>query len=289
MRFLLMPNIDKAHAAECCDAIAQKLRHLGGEVATHARYKASLSPEHYAFDEDFDAMMAHCDVVIAVGGDGTIIHYGKHAVAFDKPILGVNVGRLGFVAGLEPNELELLSGLFDGSHRVEKRMLLSAHIMGGGREEEEYLALNDVVISNESIARMVELHVSYNGKQRIAEYRADGLIVATPTGSTAYTLSAGGPVIDPSIFSLLLTPICPHSLFSRTIVFAPEAQLEIREFHHNRERIRLTVDGERSIVLRKEEYLSVGKADREIKMIHLKQRPFCEVLNEKIIERRFYR
>ena len=283
-----MPNIKKEHAADCCDAIAQKLLQLGGEVVTHARYKTNLCQERYAFDEDFDAMLARCDMVIAVGGDGTIIHYAKHAVAFDKPILGVNVGRLGFVAGLEPDELELLSGLFDGNYLLEKRMLLSAHVMGGSRSEEEYLALNDVVVSNESIARMVDLCVSYNGK-RIAEYHADGLIVATPTGSTAYTLSAGGPVIDPSIFSLLLTPICPHSLFSSTIVFAPDSRLEIREYNHNRERIHLTVDGEKSIVLGKEEYLSVEKADREVRMVNLKQRAFCEVLNEKIIERRFYR
>ncbi len=289
MKFLLMPNIDKKNAVECSNRIAKNLREMGGAVYTLTEYAQHLSPAYFTFGDNFEALLACCcDVLIAVGGDGTIIRYAKHAMRHDKPVLGVNVGRLGFVAGLEPNELELLSMLFDKSYETEKRMLLSARILGGDKEEEEYIALNDVVVSNEAIARMVELYVTYNGT-RIAEYRADGLIVATPTGSTAYTLSAGGPVIDPAIFSLLMTPICPHSLFSRTIVFAPDSKLEIHEYNPGIERLHLTVDGEKSIALEEGEYLSVERAGREVQMINLKKRAFCEVLNEKIIERRFYR
>ena len=288
MKVLLMPNIEKEHAAECCDEIAEKLCALGGEVWTLSKYRPVFQSPHYQFDEDFYTLLSACDLVIAVGGDGTIIHYAKHAVLYGKRILGVNVGRLGFVAGLEPDQLSMLSGLFRGDYLTEKRMLLSVQIMGGEREKEEYLALNDLVVSKTSISRMVELNVHYN-KKLIAQYRADGLIVATPTGSTAYTLSAGGPVIDPSIFSLLMTPICPHSLFSRTIVFSPESRLEVYEYPHSREPICLTLDGEQSILLEENEYISVGKADREVQMINLKKQAFCEVLNEKIIERRFYR
>ena len=288
MKFLLMPNIEKEHAAECCNGIAEKLCALGGEVWTLSKYRPFFPLSCYQFGEDFFKLLSACDLVIAVGGDGTIIHYAKHAVAYGKRLLGVNVGRLGFVAGLEPDQLPLLSGLFCEDYLTEKRMLLSVRILGGERENEEYLALNDAVVSKSSISRMVELTVHYNQKP-IAEYRADGLIVATPTGSTAYTLSAGGPVIDPAIFSLLMTPICPHSLFSRTIVFSPESRLEIYEQTQSREPICLTLDGEQSILLEENEYVSVGKSDREVQMINLKKQAFCEVLNEKIIERRFYR
>ena len=224
-----------------------------------------------------DSNMAESDLVIAVGGDGTIIHAAKKAALCKKPVLGINTGRLGYMAGLEFNELEKLSALINSNYIVQKRMLLKVTL-----GENIFYCLNDAVVSKGAISRMLDIIVTCNNSKDI-EYRSDGLIIATPTGSTAYSLSAGGPVLDPSINGILLTPICPHSLFARPVVLNPQTIVKVsispRSGHH----AFLTIDGEKAFKINSDDVITIEKAtDFEAELIRIKSDSFLQVLNGKM-------
>lgn len=249
------------------------------------RYRMDFPESGVQFCEDFYQGLAACDIVVAVGGDGTIIHAAKHAAMAGKPVLGINVGRLGFVAGLEADELEKLEGLVTGKYAVENRMLLQVDTALDDVHQ-TYYALNDAVISRGSLSRILDFKVLFNSAN-MCGYRADGLIFSTPTGSTAYSLSAGGPVIDPSMECILLTPICPHSLFARSYIFDEKARLSIRAGVMDGEAdVLLTVDGESGIAVPAGETISVTRCDADACLIKIKQMSFYDVLGKKLVDRR---
>lgn len=255
------------------------------EIFLYAKYRDYFDIQAIHFYEDFSDMVRECDAVITIGGDGTIIHAAKHAAAAAKPILGINLGRIGFVAGLEIDELDKLKYLISGDYKVENRMLLKVTVHTATGEREIY-ALNDAVVSRGSLSRMVDLSVSYTGS-KVTQYRADGLIVSTPTGSTAYSLSAGGPVIEPEMRCMVLTPICAHSLFSRSVIFGPDEKLSISASTRDGEgNAYLTVDGETSVLLRERDVIDILPAAHSVRLIKLKNKGFYEILNEKLSERR---
>lgn len=278
MNILLMPNLDKPNAAACTAAVAGKLISAGASVAMSLRYRELLPLPGVSYGEFFPTL-AESDAIIAIGGDGTILHAAKHAVDEDKPLLGVNVGRLGFMAGLEVGELDLLERLLTGDYHVEERMMLDCihHSQGG---QQEHLALNDVVLSNGAVSRMIELDVHCAGRP-VVSYRADGAILSTPTGSTAYALSAGGPIVEPSINCICLTPICSHSLFNRTVLFAENQTVQIRPSQLNRNPIYLTVDGEEGGQLAPGDVLEVKRSRKHLRLICLKDQSFYETLSQK--------
>lgn len=279
MKFGVIPSAEKdkglAHTAEVC----RRLLELHGTVLMPDYTAKQISLDGLQFfkiDEIYDA----ADMIIVLGWDGTILHAAKKAAVRQLPVLGINVGRLGFMAGLELNELDRLEKLVQGDYELDNRMMLSVTV---GDVFIGY-ALNDVVISKGAISRLIDIRVDCS-KRLVGNYRADGLIVFTPTGSTAYSLSAGGPVIDPEFESIGLTPICPHSLISRTILFSPDAeiymvpeQLEDREAH-------LIVDGQRVMQLKSDVCVQVARAKRKTHLVRLKDISFYEVLNNKMNER----
>jgi len=278
MKAFIMPNLDKKNASECTKKVIDKLNKLGVESMLDEKYR-NIFEDCSAVFADFFAGIYEADFVIAIGGDGTIIHSAKHAVEYDKPLLGINVGRLGFMAGLEMDELPDLQGLVSKSYNIQKRMLLKCKHYSDGVVN-EYLALNDVVVSNGALSRIIDLDVLTNGK-KIVSYRADGIILSTPTGSTAYALSAGGPIIEPSLNCISLTPICPHSLVTRTVIFSDEKTLVIRGSSLNLHPIYITVDGEQGARLEKEDYIEISKSQKKVKLICLNDKTFYEVLNQK--------
>lgn len=236
------------------------------------------------FYDNFTKMLSDCDIVIAVGGDGTIIHCAHHAAAMEKPILGINIGRLGFVAGLETNELDELKNLVDGNFTIEERMMLEIKLVNNGVPETHY-ALNDAVLARGALSRILDLKVNFNDKN-VCDYRADGLIISTPTGSTAYSLSAGGPVIDPSISCILLSPICPHSLLTRSVIFGPDARLSVLASSNYDSEMFLTIDGDTAILINDKQQIEFSRAKQTVRIIKLKDNNFYEVVNEKLAERR---
>lgn len=223
-------------------------------------------------------VLEECDIGVILGGDGTIIHAAKNAACYGKAVLGVKLGRLGFMADLEFSDTSFLNHLFTGKYVVEKRMMLS--VQGGGRS---YCCLNDAVLSKGSLARIIDFSLSAGGLPA-AHYRGDGVIVSTPTGSTAYSLSAGGPVVDPLIESILVTPICPHSLSARPILFQPEAQLSLSFEERRGCDVYLTIDGEEAVCIGPGEEITITRAEVEAQFIRIRNTPFYTVLNNKMAE-----
>ena len=195
-------------------------------------------------------------------------------------MIGVNVGRLGFAAEVEPDNIGDLKRLLTGDFTVQNRMLLDVSV--GGKT---YLAVNEANIARGQLSRMIDISVSLDNSP-ISSYHADGLLFSTPTGSTAYALSAGGPVIYPEMQCLLLTPVCPHSLISRSVVFGSEAVLTARVKVNDNNPAVLSIDGERNIRITPDDVVTIKKSDKSLKLITLYDRNFYQLLNEKLKERK---
>ena len=233
---------------------------------------------------DLTAALAGSDAAIAIGGDGTIMHVAKAAAAARCPVLGVNGGRLGFLAGIEPEELDALEGLLAGTYTVDERALLAVtvHTAAGSRT---LLAMNEAVVARGSLSRLVDVCVTAAGRS-VMTCRGDGVIVATPTGSTAYSLSAGGPVVDPAVACTLITPVCPHSVDSRARVLPAHVPLCIRATAADGEQAFITVDGEENIPLGPADTVTVAPADLTARLIRLTGTDFYDGLRHKLSDRR---
>lgn len=282
MKIFLMPNFEKSHAAECTHAVCEKLLSLSAVVLMRKEHRVYVDVPGVCYGEA-EEWMKCCDVILVIGGDGSIIHMAKWALKDKKPTLGINAGRLGFLAGIEPTELELLGRLITGEYSVEERMLLEITLEESG-EIRRFLALNDVVINKGLLTSMVELNVSCAGHDVIS-YRSDGLIFSTPTGSTAYTLSAGGPIIDSSMEAIAMTPLSPHSLFDRTILFGAEKELLVTRSPGFYGETVMIIDGEDAIALPQKMRITIRRADQKAILLNINGKPFYEVLNEKFATR----
>ncbi len=284
MKFAFHVNLTRKHAYEVTCNVIKELERLGGEIYMPLEQKESFKDSGAVFTDN-ETAVAECDVLIAIGGDGTFIHAAHDAAKYDKEILGINAGNLGFLAGLEKQELHLLSNLTEGNYEIDRRMMLCAeHYIDGELVGKNY-CLNDVVIARGVSMRMCDINVVYDSKDSYT-YHADGLIVATPTGSTAYSLSAGGPVLDPSIESITTTPISTHSLFSRSIIFKPETRLELSVTNCELCQPLLSCDGENAINVTPGSRILVRRAHRNSKIIRIKSDSFTDILYNKLIERR---
>lgn len=272
----IIPNLTRKNAKSVTAELISKLNELEIQCVADEKLKEELNDLNIKY-LPFDEMSEKCDVIISVGGDGTMLHCAKYG----KPVLGVNAGRLAFMAGIEPTELELLSELKSGNYSVDKRMMLKAVVSKDGRQIAEKLCINDVVAARGEQIKMIEVTVRCNGNI-INDYFTDGIIISTPTGSTAYNLSAGGPVVDPQIESMLMTPICTHSLFSRALIFKPDTELSIT---CNSDNINVSCDGD-TLKLEKGCVITVTKAPVYGEFIRIKTDTFLDVLNNKLAQRR---
>ena len=221
------------------------------------------------------------DLVIVLGGDGSILAASRSCSAAGVPILGINLGRLGYMSELEADELSQLSKLFTGEYTVQSRSMLDVSIKrANGALQGRCVALNDAVVTG-SIAKMIEFEL-WERDEIVTSYRADGLIVATPTGSTAYSLSAGGPVIDPRTDCICVTPVCPHSLTAKPMVFAGDAKLGIKNIHVRDKKLLLTVDGKMTYDLYRGDVVHIEKSVTETKLIRFCSQGFYNTLRQKM-------
>ena len=224
--------------------------------------------------------LPHADVIICFGGDGTILHMAKTATRHNLPILGVNIGTMGFMAELEVSELQELARLASDDYTLDSRMMLDVTVQ---RERDiifHELCLNDVVITKGAVARIVHLRVSCDDVEAM-ECGGDGIIVATPTGSTAYSLSAGGPIVEPDAHSILITPICAHDMVSRSIVASDRRTIKVELTRNARRNGFLSVDGGKALKMIMGDTAIVRKSQNETKLIRLKKRSFYDVVNAK--------
>ncbi len=278
MKVALIPNLDKVGAEKCTAEIIKILKNSGDEVFVHENLRDKFSgaetlSHHYE-------LAARSDVIITVGGDGTILHAAKHAAAFDVPILGINMGRLGYLAGLEAQDIEKIPEVIRGSGQTEERKMLSCSVNGNPLP---YVALNDGIIACRDI-RAIDFTVDINGSGAYP-HRADGIIIATPTGSTAYSLSAGGPIVDPTLNCMIFTPICPMSLYDRAVIYSGGTEISVRIKDRDHGKFVLTLDGNKPIEIDENDVVSFSVAKRSIRLIRMGKTSFYDVVSKKLIVR----
>ncbi|MBQ8183527.1 MAG: NAD(+)/NADH kinase [Clostridia bacterium] len=280
MNFYVLPNMTRANTFSVTSDVLNKIQELN--------CTAYLSEEHRSVFGDKDGVIyskveegiSSCDMVIAVGGDGTFINAAKVAVNNSKPLICVNAGKLAYLACLEADELHLLHNVINGEYVTEKRMMLYVTVVDKDGEILYHSnCVNDAVVSRSGNIRIMNLSVFCNGAPLI-DFLADGAIVATPTGSTAYSLSAGGPVVEPSVESILVTPVCPHSVFSRSIVLGGSSQLEL--IHDNSGEAILSCDGQEAVLIPENAKVTVKRSDACVSFIKIKSDTFIDILNKKI-------
>lgn len=270
----VLPNLDKRGAAQAVEKMGKLFKEWG--------YTAYLPDNicgtdyiHLPEEEIYNA----ADIIVTVGGDGTIIRYAKLAAKVGKPVLGVNAGRMGFLANVEPGELDILKKLKTGEYSIEKRMLLDIDVMENGKLKGNFTAMNDAVITGGFISRIIDIK-AYFGEDYIS-YRADGLIIATPTGSTAYSLSAGGPIVDPISENICITPICSHTIAARPIMLSKNAVVKFKAQSLKKSDVFFSVDGRRATEIKPHTEIFVKKSDYSVKFIRFNNKSFYKTLSEK--------
>ena len=279
----IIPNLDKDIDLKVTSQIVQALARYGAaacfdhaiedRVTAQALRGAVFLPE--------TEILSRADCVIVLGGDGTMLRAAQGVAMCGLPMLGINLGNIGYMTQLEANELSLLEQVVNRQYEIDKRMMLEIKLEGQDGEIRRLTALNDAVISKAGMSSgLAELELLCNGS-RIISYRADGVIIATPTGSTAYSFSAGGPIVDPSIEIVMATPISPHSLFNRSIIFEGSSQLVIRVCDQSCE-VALNADGQLISRLTAGGYVTISKSEHKANFISLKNNSFYKVLREKL-------
>lgn len=281
MKIALFPNLNNQNVKQLSEEVLSALLMLGVDVKVA---DCTVDDINTPLFPNKNELIDFCDVAIAVGGDGTIINVAKSCAIKNKLVLGINAGRLGFMSGLEKNELDLLKNLVLGEYEIEERMMIKVHLEDNGNVE-EYYCLNDAVVSRGDLARLIDISVLCDDKI-VTQNRGDGMIIATPTGSTAYSMAAGGPIVSPDNSCFVATPICPHSLLNRSIVFSSDKKLEIRVSNDKNNNAFLSIDGEKSVPINEDTKIYINKEENIVKLIKLKPDNFYDVLNRKIIERR---
>ncbi len=225
------------------------------------------------------------DMILVLGGDGSIIRAAHRAAKLKVPILGINLGRVGYLAEINVDEMERLGQIFTGDYMIEHRMMLEVIPMRNGvLTTNPRVALNDAVISHGRVSRLLDTEIICDGSS-LGCYRSDGFIVTTPTGSTAYSLSAGGPILDPSLRGIGLTPICPHSLMARPILVSEESEIEIRYLSRTEETAHLTLDGEEAAELLPGDNVMVHRSSLTTPLVRMNRehkKSFFDILREKM-------
>ncbi len=245
-------------------------------------FRNEEKPEGYGLEiRPLQQELRGADMIIAFGGDGTILHLSKTAAHRDVPVLGINLGSLGFMAELEQQEIGRLCELCNGNYLTESRMMLDVSVIRDGRVIYTNLALNEAVITRGTVSRVIRLHIfTENGK--LVDVAGDGVIVASPTGSTAYSLSAGGPVVEPTARNFVVSPICAHSVHANSYVLSPERIITVQTEKTGYKPIFLSVDGGRAFSLKNGDAVQISQSKYDTKLVRLSNRSFCEILQRKM-------
>ena len=282
MKIVVSPNPYRDKQFKNARQACSILREAGAEVALCLPFDVDKTFEipHDLRFQDIQKEIKTADMLICFGGDGTILHMAKAATRRGVPLLGVNIGTMGFMAELESTELEKLAMLATGEFTTEKRMMLDVTVQRNRDILFHDICLNDAVITKGVIARIVHLSVKCDGVQAM-ECGGDGVIVATPTGSTAYSLSAGGPIVEPEANNIIITPICAHEVGSRCIVASDRRVVTVEMVRNARRNAYVSVDGGRAFRLNLGDVVTVQKSHLETKLVRLKERSFYDVVNAK--------
>ncbi len=269
------------HYAKTLRTLLTHLRRHDVQILVDDTANASLKGE--AGEEvSLETMAERCDLVIVVGGDGSLLHAARALAEAEVPLLGINLGRLGFLVDISPLEMATrLDEILAGEFTEAPRFLMQAQIKRGNKVIGESYAMNDVVLHIHEVVRMIEFQTYIDG-QFVNTQRADGLIVSTPTGSTAYALSGGGPILHPSLNALVLVPICPHTLSHRPIVVCGDSEIEIVFCGHNTEAAQVSFDGQANIMLEPDDRILIRRKPGEQRLLHPKGHDYFHILRAKL-------
>ncbi len=279
-RIALMPNADRdpglVYTKKLLTLLAGREVRISRDFSELLDGDAVFVPPNRLFNKSID-------LAIALGGDGTLLEAARKAAVYQIPVLGINLGHLGFLAEVEKHEIEsCLHDLLTGAYTIENRMMLRAVITRPGGKTVTFDALNDIVISRGKSTRLIDVNL-YIDNQFVDDYKADGMIVATPTGSTAYSMSAGGPILDPAARSFVLTPICPHKLYARTIV-VPDIREITMTIHSDIARsVVVSCDGQLSTPFSEGDVLTLKRSDYTARLINIHGDRFYRVLQHKLL------
>lgn len=281
-RVILCPNPYRDSELKVCRQSRDMLESLGMQASVCLPFQREGYGEELGLPmRPLQQEIRQADLLIAFGGDGTILHLARTVALHSVPVLGVNLGSLGFMSELEVNELDRLRDLAQGRFTVESRMMLDVSVLREGRQVYNNIALNDAVVSKGSIARVVRLDI-FTEEGRLTKVGGDGIIVSTPTGSTGYSMAAGGPIVEPTARNLLLTPICPHSTRSSSYVLSPEHIITVEAADANRKFVYLSVDGGKAFSLKNGDQVRVSTSKYTTRLVRLSKKSFCEILDKKM-------
>lgn len=279
MKAVLYPNFQKKNALKCAREVCDVLHSSDTDVIVGCEYKAEFGDKPFVSFADISTLVDSADIFIAIGGDGTILRCAKLLIGTDTMLLGINTGTLGFMAGLEADRLDELKRLKTGEYGISRRMTVDVAIHGSSGDK-VYTALNEVSARSGSF-RICDFEV-YSDDFLIGKYRADGILFSTPSGSTAYALSAGGPVIEPDLECIEMNLICPHSLFARATLFSADRRLRLTNRTSGKTSLVVSVDGELEHHLGENESIEIMRGRHTIKFVDLIENAFHDSLCRKM-------
>lgn len=279
MNALICANFKKEKSVSALKELIYALKEAEIAAFMPLNAKDAFFNEYIIYAEE-EALIEKCDIFITVGGDGTILKWGKKAAILGKPLLGINTGRLGFMTALEINQLDKISALKTKDYHISRRMLLKANFSSDNRN---YLTLNDVVLSRDTYSKLPEFAVKSNGVT-VSKIRADGLIFSTPTGSTAYALSAGGPIIEPTVECMEMTLLCAHTLLNRPMIFSGNDIITVSFSGYEGSVVSASVDGDRGIKFSEGDIITITKSDIYLNLIDISGYSFYNSVNNKLMQ-----
>lgn len=271
---VIIPNPNKDKDFKVTAALAEKLSSIGITPhidSSYGSYEGAVS---------YSSFPEYCELIMVVGGDGSVIDASEYALKYDVPLLGVNLGKVGYLSWVEPDGLDMLDRLLSGDYKINEMLLLSAELVSGeGCKKSNHLAVNDVVISHGGYFGIADFTVENSASDRV-KYRADSIIISTPAGSTAYSLSAGGPIVAHNVNSILVTPVCPHSFFNRSIIFDSSEVLTVRNI--GEQNLKISVDGRGFATISSRESCVIRASDKRLKMLTFSENEMFSTLFRKM-------
>ena len=282
-KIILCPNPNRDQGMAATKAAEKILREMGFCTVVCSPFKDQKEGAFADYDvRPLPQEMKGADLMVTFGGDGTILHLAKLAALNKLPVLGINMGGLGFIAELEAGELDTLRKLKDWDFETESRMMLDVSVIRDGKQIYTNLGLNDAVIREGPISHVIHLKISSDGRH-LADIAGDGVIISTPTGSTAYSLSAGGPVVEPVAQTMVVCPICTHNMRFSSYVLSPEHVLTVELERNGRKPVYLFVDESRAFPLKADDQILVRRSKYAMKLVRLTEKSFCEIFAQKML------
>ncbi|MBO5005819.1 MAG: NAD(+)/NADH kinase [Clostridia bacterium] len=284
-KIIIFSNPERDIDFEYAKKIIKLSRDFGISVYTDIKFKDSIGEADVSFVKEEQLLTVGADIAISLGGDGSMLDACEKTAQTSCPVLGINLGNLGFLTALEKSEFDRLSDIFAGNYGIEERMMLSAEIKDGDFSKTVHV-LNEIIISSSVCAKITEIELKCDNSVAM-QCSSDGMIIASPTGSTAYSLSAGGPIIDPNMEAICVTPICPHSLTARPLVFGADAKLSVcgKTKDKNNSGILVTPDGKDGIPVSENAEITIARSPLKTKLVKVNQNRFFDILSTKMYKK----